>query len=166
MAESKDKKQNWFAKHKVITAVLIIFGIIVIAGIAGGSSSSENTVTDTNTDNQVNNQQVSQPAETNKQKEWVKVAEISGKTDKMSETFALTGGKVRVSYEVTGGDMCMTIIYLEKDGTDLMAQGGFPIVTVSESMSDSSLVNKAAGDYQIQVKNSVCEYTVMVEEER
>ncbi len=38
---AEEKKKNWFARHKVLTVIIGLVGIIIIAGAAGGDKSTE-----------------------------------------------------------------------------------------------------------------------------
>lgn len=38
----EDKKQNWFGKHKILTAILVVVGLAIIGGAAGGGNKSTN----------------------------------------------------------------------------------------------------------------------------
>lgn len=38
-----DKKQNWFSKHKILTAILVVVGLAIIGGAAGGGNKSTNS---------------------------------------------------------------------------------------------------------------------------
>lgn len=46
MSDQKEKKGNWFMRHKIITGI-IIFVIIIAAVSAGGSSEGSSTTSDT-----------------------------------------------------------------------------------------------------------------------
>lgn len=43
-----DKKQNWFGKHKILTAILVVVGLAIIGGAAGGGSKPTNSSTISN----------------------------------------------------------------------------------------------------------------------
>lgn len=40
MSESKEKKGNWFMRHKVITGILVVIVLIMALGSSGGSKST------------------------------------------------------------------------------------------------------------------------------
>lgn len=40
MSESKEKKGNWFMRHKVITGILVIIVLVIALGSSGGSKTS------------------------------------------------------------------------------------------------------------------------------
>lgn len=46
---NKEKSGNWFGRHKVLTVILVIIGLIIIASALGGSKKSENKSSTTNT---------------------------------------------------------------------------------------------------------------------
>ncbi len=43
MSEQKEKKGNWFMRHKVITGILVVIVLIMVIGGSGGSKSSTST---------------------------------------------------------------------------------------------------------------------------
>ncbi|MDH4140413.1 MAG: hypothetical protein OEV43_07565 [Coriobacteriia bacterium] len=98
-------------------------------------------------------------------KKWVKVAELSGNANKRSAPFELTGAPARLKYTVKG-DMVVCAVYLLPEGTDLMTEGGFPEVMLSEAGSDQTFLSKGAGRYFIDVQAANCQWSVVIEEER
>lgn len=47
---AKDKQGNWFARHKVLTVILVFIVLGVIVSAAGGSKTNSNDTTDNKTD--------------------------------------------------------------------------------------------------------------------
>ena len=101
-----------------------------------------------------------------KAKEWVKVIEISGNSNKRTDTFRLEGGKTRLTYQVGGDFAVLAAFYVLEEGHSLETQGGFPEVTVTESGSDSTFLTKKAGNYYLDVTSANSSWKVSVEEER
>ena len=99
-------------------------------------------------------------------KQQVVVAELSGNANKSSDTFRLSGGKATLTYDFKGDIAVVGAIYILKEGTDLLVDGGIPEVMVSEAGSDSTIIRKSAGDYYLQVNSANADYTVTIEEER
>lgn len=100
-------------------------------------------------------------------KKWVPLATLTGGTEKTSDTIRTVGGKIRVSWNVTGGDFAVVAIYLLPEGTDLQRDGGIPVAMPDEtSQKDSIVLRKGAGEYFVQVTAANAKYTVKVEEER
>jgi|GEM_PF-2469704 len=97
-------------------------------------------------------------------KQWTKVTELSGSTDKRGELFTLTGGQARLTYSVNGDTMPVCSIYVMKAGTSLESDGGFPEVSVMENKSDSTMLVKSAGQYYLDVKAASANWTVTIEE--
>lgn len=98
---------------------------------------------------------------------WVPLATLTGGTEKTSDTIRTTGGKIRVTWKFTKGDMVMGAIYLLDEGTDLQRDGGIPVAMIDDgSLSDSIVLRKGAGEYFVQVTAVNSKYKVTVEEQR
>jgi len=98
--------------------------------------------------------------------EWVEVVSLKGSAAKTSAPFKLDGGEQRLSYKIDGGDMVMAAFYVEPKGTDLMNEGGFPVVMPDKAGKDTTRLNKDAGQYIIIVEAANCEWSVTLEEMR
>ena len=98
-------------------------------------------------------------------KQWVSIVELEGNANKNSDTFRLTGGKARITYNFTGNTM-IGAIYVMREGTDLMEDGGIPEVMVTEAGEDSTIIRKSAGEYYLQVNSANTDYIVTIEEEK
>lgn len=48
--DTSTKEKNWFAKHKVLTVILALIGIVIISSAFGGSTKTENSSTKTTTE--------------------------------------------------------------------------------------------------------------------
>lgn len=98
--------------------------------------------------------------------EWVKVASLKGSTSKTSAPFKLKGGEQKLEYKITGDEMMIAAIYVEKAGTDLMEEGGIPVVTPDKAGKDSTRLSKDEGEYHIIVESANCGWTVTLFEKR
>ena len=148
----------WFAKHKILTGILVII-LISIAANMGGSKNNTYNNSSTNSGN-------NQTTETNKEKQYVKVIELSGTQNKKSDSFTLQGGKQKITYDFQGGDMIVGGIYVMKEGTSKDKDGGIPEVMIQNSGSDSTITRKGAGTYYLDITAANSKWTVTVEEER
>lgn len=138
--------------------ILIAIGIISSIGKSGNNNSSSNT-------NNAASTASAQPTQA-QAKQWVTVIEVSGNANKNTDTFELKGGKTKITYTFNGGDVIVGSIYVLKEGTDLMKQGGIPEVTVTNAGTDSTFITKSAGNYYLSIKAANTSWTVKVEEER
>lgn len=137
-----------------------VIAIILLIAIFGGGNNSATTPTSNNSSESDSDTTV----ET--QKEWVEVIEVTTTANKDSETFTLEGGQQRLSYNLGQSSFASCMIYLEKEGHDIATQGGFPVVMVSESGSDNTILRKAKGDYYISVNTANAECSITLEELR
>lgn len=156
-------QRNWFARHPILTGIIGLIIFFIIIGAIGGSKSST-TTTQTNTQSSTNAAQSTSTPE--KPKQWVTVTTAEGTSDKRTDTFQLHGGKTRLTYTFTGGDVIVGSIYVMKDGTSLEKDGGFPEVTVTKAGTDSTFLTKDAGSYYLDVKAANASWTVKIEEEQ
>jgi hypothetical protein len=98
-------------------------------------------------------------------KVWKTIATLAGSQDKASDTIVTHGGRVRILYNVRGGDFVLVAAYLLEEGTDLEREGGIPDVTVQAAGRDSTIVRKDAGEYFLQVKAANARWSFTVQEE-
>lgn len=151
---------------KTITNLVVAAAIFGLTACSGGTAPA--------TTEPVSSAETAAPAETAAaepaaEPEWTTVATIEGNADQQSDTIALTGGKVRVSYEFTdnlGYDMVMGAIYVLTEGTDIMKDGGIPDVMISEAGSGETILRKSEGEYFVRITSANANYTVTVEEQR
>ncbi len=164
---SNDK--NWFVRHKVWTVMIVLLILGTIGAVFGDTKE-----TTTNSSSTQNGSETAQntPEEPNS---WQVVKEFSDtKEEGISDSFALTGGKVRITYTVEAStDTGTALIYILKDGTTKTKnEAGELDVAVQDastigSKSSSEIVDKPAGNYYIDVNTSaVKSYTVKVEEQK
>jgi TM2 domain-containing membrane protein YozV len=104
---------------------------------------------------------------------WTKVAELTGSTDRASQSFQLSGKETRLVFAFTGAklingqSMAIGSIYLEKDGTDLMKDGGIPVKMLQKDETGETAIHKGAGKYFLDVKSANFDsWTVTVEEKK
>lgn len=97
---------------------------------------------------------------------WVEVMSMSGSTSKRSPSFMLEGGEQKLEYTLEGETMPMIAVYVEQAGWDLKKDGGFPVVWPDKAGSDSSMMDKDAGEYITQVESANCDWTVTILEKR
>ena len=100
---------------------------------------------------------------------WVEVVSLSGAADQASQVFELSGKETRLVYEFTGSDpdMAIAAIYLEKEGKDIMVDGGIPVVMLSKPESNTTALHKKAGSYFLDVKAANLDsWTVRIEEKK
>jgi len=97
---------------------------------------------------------------------WVKVITFKGNAAKTSAPFKLEGGEQKLEYSVEGGDMVTAAFYVEDEGTDIMEEGGFPVVMPDKAGKDSTRMNKDGGKYILIVESANCSWVVTVYEKR
>lgn len=149
--------RNWFAKHKVLTVILVLISIGIISNSGNKGVSSSNNTTSNN--EPTKNVEI-------KPKSFVKVIEVGGNQNKKSDSFNLEGGKQKITYNFQGGEMIIGGIYLMKEGTSKEKEGGIPEVMVQNTGTDSTIARKSAGTYYLDVTSANAKWTVTIEEER
>lgn len=140
------KKKTW-----IWIAVIAVIFIIILAA-SGGSDSTEATATQ---------EAATEPAS----KEWVELITLSGSGDKKSVEFDYSGGKARLRYDFQAGSVGAFAVYVVKEGTDVMTDGGFPEVMLSAGeQGESNLSHLRKGTYYLNVMAANGKWTVTVEE--
>lgn len=104
MSEQKGKKGNWFARHKILTGIIVVIVLVIAIGSSGGSDSSTS-----NSGNSNNKQEQTSKDE----KVMAKIGEVAQSSDL---AFTVTGVK---DYQSLGNS------FTSKD-----AQGVFKVVTL------------------------------------
>lgn len=140
--------------------------LIVIGAIASAGKSPSTSTTAPSESSKSNSQAETTEPTSSAPKEWTTVTEVSGNSNKRTDTFSLTGGKARLTYTFEGGTAIIGSIYVMKEGESLDEQGGFPEVTVTEAGTDSTFLTKGAGSYYLDIKSANADWTVKVEEEK
>ncbi len=163
-----------YAKNKVV-AIVVTVALLLVGGIGNAVKSSGSTpVAEVGIEAPAKpaekvpavEQPVEKPAAEAK---WVEVVSLGGTADQASQVFALSGKETRLVYEFTGApeELAVGAIYLEKEGTDIMVDGGIPVVMMSKPESNTTAVHKKAGNYFLDVKAANFEsWTVRIEEKQ
>lgn len=99
-------------------------------------------------------------------KRWVTLAKITGSSNKATEEFTTTGGRLKLVYTFAGSSYVVGAVYFLEQGQDLTVDGGIPEVMVTEATRDATELHKAAGTYYVSVKAANARYTVSVQEYR
>jgi hypothetical protein len=97
---------------------------------------------------------------------WVEVMSMEGSTSKRSPSFTLEGGEQKLEYSMKGDTMPMMAVYVEASDWDMEKDGGFPAVWPDKAGSDSTMLDKEAGEYIVQVEAANCDWTVTLLEKR
>lgn len=167
-----------YSKHKVV-AVVVTLALLLVGGIGGGTAagSAGKAVVESGVAAPAV-PEAKAPAENAAAEAaekpaaaatWVEVVALSGTADQASQVFALSGKETRMVYEFVGSDPDMAIgsIYLEKEGTDIMVDGGIPVVMATKPESNTTAIHKKAGNYFLDVKAANLEsWTVRIEEKK
>ncbi|MDV6295208.1 hypothetical protein [Rhodococcus aetherivorans] len=154
-----DQSKN-HTKRYIIIGLVVLF--LLLAAFGGSSSDNPtNTTTNPSASAEASTEAPTQPQA---RKTWVKVAELSGTTNKRGDVFELNGGKQRIVYTVAGQYSPYVNIYVIPEGNSLERDGGFPEVTMA-SVSGETLMYKGAGRHYLDVSGNG-DWTVAVEEER
>ena len=157
---SADNKRSALAGCGVAVLVLIAI-IVVVAVIASSSGKKENTPVTSSA--QTSTTPAAAPPV---QKTWQTVATFNGNANRRSESFTLTGGEQKLSYNVTGGDMVLCAIYVVPKGTSLESEGGFAEVDLDQAGPGDTQLVKDPGEYYLDVSSANCQWTVTIQELR
>ena len=142
--------RNWFAKHKILTVVLIFFILGLILSSVDDSNSTTKTVVN------------EEGKKIKVQKEYQKVIDLKTTSTKNSDTFKLEGGKQKLIYTITKKQYAGCNIYLLDENTDLHKDGGIPVVMMAEE-SGETILRKSNGNYylSVQASNTTCEVELL-----
>ncbi|WP_237759965.1 TM2 domain-containing protein [Arthrobacter alpinus] len=171
-----------YSKNKIV-AIVVTAVLLLVGGIGGASAASSGTkavvesgieapaapVAEAPAEKPAVAPAVEKPAEKPAEATWVEVAALNGTADQASQVFALSGKETRLVYEFIGSDpeMAIAAIYLEKEGTDIMVDGGIPVVMASKPESNTTAIHKKAGNYFLDVKAANLDsWTVRIEEKK
>ena len=105
--------------------------------------------------------------ETEEEKEPRIVIDLEGNSNKRSQLFYLNGGTQALGYIVVGDMFPVCSIYVLEEGVDLMRDGGFPEVMVTENVEEVELtyMYKSAGNYYVEVDSANCNWRLRIVEE-
>lgn len=168
LSSEKPKEKKKISKAwGCVGCIGLVILIIIIGSIGCSSSDNKNKTTEKSTSPSATSSTPATPTPTPKAKEWVVVIELKGTTDKRSDTFELTGGKTKMTYNFNGNDWIVGSIYIVQEGHDLNKEGGFPEVSISKSGEDSTFLSKGKGKYFLDVKaGNTTSWTIKIEEEK
>lgn len=158
---NKSSIGSWAKKHKFLSAIIIIF-VIIIIGNAFGSDKENNSPNNKLEGEQVNAEQKTET----KLKEWASVFKIEANSDKQTENFSLHGGQQKVIYKNTGDSYSLCIVYVVKEGDSLEKSGGFPVVSITGNEEDETMMRKTSGEYYLDLKTANGTCSVEVQELR
>ncbi|AIY01957.1 hypothetical protein ART_2358 [Arthrobacter sp. PAMC 25486] len=181
VGKQTDKSGNLLAgysKNKVV-AIVVTVALMLVGGISGGAAgtSGTNPVVESGVEAPaapeakapVPEVPAEKPVEKPVEATWVEVVSLSGAADQASQVFALSGKETRMVYEFVGSeeDFAIGSIYLEKEGTDIMVDGGIPVVMITKPESNTTALHKKAGNYFLDVKAANLDsWTVKIEEKQ
>lgn len=168
-----------YSKHKIV-AIIVTLVLMLVGGIGGAAASSgTKAVVDAGIEApavpQVPAEKlVEKPAEPAAKEPvaeaaWVEVVALNGTADQASQVFALSGKETRLVYDFVGSEdnFAIASIYLEKEGTDIMVDGGIPVVLASKPESNTTAIHKKAGNYFLDVKAANLDsWTVKIEQKQ
>ncbi len=142
--------RNWFARHKILSFFLGLFLLAIIFSAIGDKKTDTKIITDKNGD------------KIEVKKEYKKIISLNTSSQKNSDSFKLEGGKQKLVYSFDKKQFSSCIIYLLDEGTDLMTDGGFPIVMADgkEGNSGETILRKSAGEYYLSIKSANTNCTV------
>jgi len=150
-----------------VKRVFILLTILILA-VAVAACGGETTTT-TPADDGAADSATTEPASDDSGGDgegWVEVMSMNGSTSKQSPSFTLEGGEQKLEYTMEGETMPVMAVYVEQVGWDLKKDGGFPAVWPSDAGSDTSMMDKDAGEYFVQVESANCDWTVKILEKR
>ncbi|MDJ0312722.1 TM2 domain-containing protein [Arthrobacter sp. H35-D1] len=176
-----------YSKHKVV-AIVVTLALLLVGGIGGsvaGASAGSAISGSGSQDPAPVGPEAEAPAAPVAEQEpvkeepaakepaaeatWVEVVALSGTADQASQVFELSGKETRMVYEFLGSDpdMAIAAIYVEKEGKDIMVDGGVPVVMASKPESNTTALHKKAGKYFLDVKAANLDsWTVKIEEKK
>lgn len=99
---------------------------------------------------------------------WKTVFEFKGTDngEKTSELFKLSGAPARLTWKVETDSMWILAAFVEPEGHDLKAKGGFPVIMESEDKEGSVPLDLKAGSYYVYVNAANCKWTVAIQEQK
>jgi predicted small lipoprotein YifL len=149
---------------KRVLILLMILILVVSVAACGGETTTATPVDDGAADSSV----TAEPAADDSGGDggWVEVVSMDGSTSKRSPSFTLEGGEQKLEYTIEGDTMPVMAVYVEQPDWDMDKDGGFPTAWPDEAGSDSTMLEKDAGEYIVQVESANCDWTVTILEKR
>lgn len=166
----EEKNKNWIARHKILTGVVVIV-LIMWFLYALGSKREERL--QSGAQNEVGTAssagEAQQPPSADKALEWQTVKTFSGKGDQDTESFTISGDRVKVTATTSGGRSSSgtySSVSLESDSGGYLGTTGLSISTEKageEGHGETTYRNLTPGDYYVSVISGV-NWEVTVEE--
>lgn len=158
---NEQKKKSWFAKHKILTAVGIIFVLIVIAS-ASSSSKTPTTSQPAQADKSTSSSSTSStPAPTQQAKTPQTLLDLSGSGTKQTQTFIAAGDwDLNWTYDCTaaGGNGNFIVTVYNQDGS--VSFDNTPVNQLGAKGGDVQHYH-TGGTFYLSV-NSECSWTMNV----
>jgi len=95
---------------------------------------------------------------------WQTVIDVTGSTDKQTQTFYLGLGQKKLLYNVVGDSMPVCYVYLVPAGHSLSQEGGFPIVSPDGPGPGETYINEPAGSYYLDISSANCTWQATIAE--
>ena len=151
--------RNWFMRHPVISTILVFFVLLKLAQYNNANFLKTNAFNDTSVTEMKN--QVP--------KEWVRIFTLKGNGNQNSESFATTGGNLKLVAKTSsdGRSITYSAISIESDSGKYLSGADLSIMTeVGKNGAGNTIVrNATAGSYYVSVISGV-DWEVTVYEER
>lgn len=159
--QRQSKPKNWFVRHKLWTAGLVLIALLIIGSAGKGSNETkQNSTASTarNTSASKSAKFESQGKEQPAAKAYVQVFTFTGNGAKKSEPFKITGDRFKVRYDCKG-DLCQAFLH----ATDSDAPK--EVLMNTQGTAKDETVVYGPGEYYIQA-NTLGTYTIVVEDYR
>jgi hypothetical protein len=156
--------RSWFARHKVLTALLVLIGIGVVGSAAGGGKSSQTSQQASPAANgSVAGDSTNERAKSDapatiaaKAASYQQVFTFNGNGAKKSEPFKITGDRFKVKYDCKG-DLCQAFLY------STSSEAPKEVLMNAQGAAKDKTIVYGAGEYYIQA-NTMGTYTMTVED--
>ena len=145
---SSEKGKVWIKKHPIITGVLVLFLIIFIAGISTGGSSDTAQKT---------GGEVTSTTEQPVTDQYVEITTLKGKGNQNTESFSITGKKVRITATTSGSSVgSFSSVELKKENGGYTGPGLSIMTEGAENGSGETIYrNLQSGTYYIGVISGI-----------
>lgn len=159
----KSSIKGWIKRHKILTAIIVLFLIGIIGSAMGGDKYTKDSAYQNVSPSQDNSQEANNQAakEPEKPKTWTSVFKVTANSDKQTENFSLEGEQQKIAYKTTG-DKSLCYVYVLKEGATLDKNGGMPVVSIDGEQTDETMMRKPAGNYYLDIKtvNGSCQVEI------
>ncbi len=139
--------RNWFVRHWIIS---ILLGLIILGIIGSGANKDTTTTNPTSKTSQASSEKPSG-------KQYVEIARFSGKGQKSSEPFTISGSRFKVAYDCKGDTAttyCGAFAY--KVGSNL-PQG---VMNATQAVKDETIIY-GSGEYYITA-NTMGDFSMII----